>query len=470
MRFFSLLSLHAILHAGFVASDLFVYVEDDLVGGQQAAVNYYPLVYLPIFEDLSFFEIVIFSGNNTHPITIYTSRRYDFSTAVTRMSADPYSYKFYTVFLTVPLSVGSNIARGYCLGLRSHLTQNEDIEVINYTRRVSMINNGTLQPEVAEAAYTQGQKSPLGPDTTFACKGKPCTRDTAFAGLQLTPYKVERKKNVWSSNQKYTVAISITVGVLAIMLFIWICWRCRKIRKGNRSLGKRNAKLMWWKSIPSPEAGTSELQGAAGPYTTAELVGEGHCGPAFELQAGSIRKGEGLAEVRKEQSTMDAIELDETETSRFVEEDKHNGEIREDIEIAPMAELNSQTSGTENIQLDPTISRHSPEHLGNMDGEHGHKPAPIETSHPCRDESPHETTAMFESTPSPTELPEVVVPQDCTTKPTSQTPSQTPTGEASTSKQTKRMTDPNLEALTGAFAPPVPQRKRKSRIESWIYK
>lgn len=74
MRFFFLLLFHALFHAVFVASDLLVWVTEDLVGGRDVSVKYNNLNLLPILEDLAFFEIVVFTGSNDKPVSLNVCR------------------------------------------------------------------------------------------------------------------------------------------------------------------------------------------------------------------------------------------------------------------------------------------------------------------------------------------------------------------------------------------------------------
>ncbi|KAH6722617.1 hypothetical protein BKA61DRAFT_651106 [Leptodontidium sp. MPI-SDFR-AT-0119] len=459
MRFFFLLLFHALFHAVFVASDLLVWVTEDLVGGRDVSVKYNNLNLLPILEDLAFFEIVVFTGSNDKPITIYTSPKYLFSDAnFYKSSDDNVLSEYFAVRFSVPWGIGPNIARGYCLGIRSHLKQNEDIEVVNYSTRVSMINNGTLSPEIAEAANLQGQSGTTGPSRTFNCKGEPCSATSALAGLQLTPVETKKKvKEPLSNNQIFTIAISASVGALALILFVWIGLRCRKSLSG-----RKNAKRRWWNKVPPPTAGASELQGRIGPYTTAELGGDEHRGSVFELQAESIRKSQEGADAGKDILSL-SIELSEVER-RHVMGGNNNGGLKDDILSTPRAEMDANEAGNiDEIQPNPRTSTYSSKYLKKRDRKHNSAPTADSTVYTLRDTSPHESTAMLGS--SSTDLPEDVV-----TRPTSLPPLQHNSDYESIPRQTKRLTDADLEALAGAFAPPAPRPKPKPKTGPWVYR
>ncbi|KAG4430849.1 hypothetical protein IFR05_013665 [Cadophora sp. M221] len=453
MRFFFILPFHALLHAVFVVGDLVVWTDDDLVGGQNVLVKYNNVEVLPVLEDLAFFKIVIFTGSNEQPLTLYTSRKYLFSDDDFYRSSDGrVPSEFFAVSLSVPWSIGPNIARGYCLGFRSHLKQNEDIEVVNYSNRVSMINNGTLAPEIEEAANLQGQAGTTGPTRTFNCNGDLCDSSSALAGLQLTPLKKEKKvKAALDQNQKLTIAISASIGVLALILFVWIGLRCRKSLSG-----RNNAKRRWWNKVLPPTEGVSELQGRVGPYTTAELGGDGNRGSVFELEAGSIRNDQEGAGAGKNISFMNETELADVEGMHGVGYNI-NGRSKDGVMSIPRAEMDASEAGNiDEIQPSPRTSTYSSRYIKKRNKKHNSAPTPNSTTHPPRDSSPHESTAMLGSTS--TDPAEVAV-----TRPTSLPLLKHHSDYESIPRQTNRMTDADLEALAGVFAPPAPRPKPKPK-------
>lgn len=349
------------------------------------------------------------------------------------------------------------------LGFRSHLKQNEDIEVINYTNRVTMINNGSLAPEVEEAAKAAGLKSATAPVDTYACKGQPCSREAAFSGISLTQRKTEEPKQELTEEQKFTIAISSTFGGIALILFVGVVWRCRQIR-----LKRKDGKRRWWDKLPPPVEGVSELQGRVGPYTTAELGGDGHRGSVFELQAGSVRNDqEGLCD-GKGVTSMEASELGDTVKVQNLGDNKDGG-MKGDVVSIPVEEINGREErDVDEILPDPKPSTFSSRYIKKRERKHSSAPIPESISRPPRDTSPHETTAMLgASSPQPSS---VAVPKPFATRPASFPLLQGHEDYESIPRQSRSTADVDLEALAGVFAPPAPRPKPPPRPGAWIYR
>ncbi|KAK0106867.1 hypothetical protein ONS95_003589 [Cadophora gregata] len=393
MRFSSSFFCNIFLFATNVVSEVFPWVEDDLIGGQTINVKYIDEGSTPLLVDLSVFEVVIFSGGNESPVTLYTSRRFNFSEI--RQLDDPSGNEmgfkdWYTIPISVPWSIGPNIARGYFLGFRSHFKQNESIEYITYTARVSMLNNGSLSSEIEEAAKADGQAG-AGPPSSWVCKGQPCSRSTALSWVYLTQPKPKKFVEPLNENQKFAIGLSTTIGGLFLILLAGIIWRCRQIRSE-----KKDSKRRWWNKIPSPEAGASELQGRNGPYTTAELGGEGNRGSVFELQAGSIREGSDGTGDKKCVSSMEAFDFEETQRLH-PSGDNVNKVVGKELAETPRMEMdgNEARDIDEILPVDPKRSKFGSKYTKNRDRKHSSAPIPDATTRPLRDTSPHESTAML---------------------------------------------------------------------------
>ncbi|KAH7407971.1 hypothetical protein BKA64DRAFT_667840 [Cadophora sp. MPI-SDFR-AT-0126] len=459
MRFSTFYLYQIFFHATFVASKLYPWVEGDLVGGHTTYVSFVDDEHLPLLVDFSSFEVDFFSGGNDSPMLLYISPKYNLSDNldVAHIKDPAYSRlgqeSYYSSILNVPWSIGPNIARGYFLGFRSHLKQNESIEVITYTTRVSMINNGTIPAEVEEAAKADGQLNSHGPKTSFACNGQPCSREAALSGITLTQPKVKKTKKPLTENQKFTIGISATLGGISLILLPGLIWRCRQ-RRSER----KDSKMRWWNKIPSPEAGASELQERIGPYTTAELGGGGHHGSVFELQAGSIRRsseGKGVL-------SMEASELEERQKLNPGGDDTNDdAKINAEDNTPGLGKGGSERRDVDEIlPANPQFKR--------RDRKYNSAPTPESTKRPTRDTSPHESTAMLD-TPMQDALsdpaPEVVV-----TRPASSPLLQSHVEYESIPRQSRRMADADLEALAGAFAPPAPRPKPPPRTGGWVYR
>lgn len=344
------------------------------------------------------------------------------------------------------------------------MKQNESVEFITYTDRVSMLNNGTISPEVEEAAKAQGQVSSIGPTSSWACKGRPCSQAIALSGITLTQKKPKKFKEPLNENQKFTIGFSATMGGVTLILLIGVIWRCRQ-RRSERKGSKRR----WWNKIPSPEAGASELQGRVGPYTTAELGGDGHRGSVFELQAGSIQQDCEGVDVRKEIASMEASELDETQRSQPGENNSKHDSGTEVLYTPREERVCSQARDVDEILPAPS----KPLVFASRDTEkqnkkHNSAPTPVPTTRPPRDSSPHETTAMLE-TSSPV-LSTVSVSEAGATRPASFPLLQHHSEYESIPRHSVRMADVDLEALAGAFAPPAPNPKPPPRTGRWVYR
>jgi len=327
-----------------------------------------------------------------------------------------------------------------------------------------MLNNGTISPEVEEAAKAQGQVSSIGPTSSWACKGRPCSQAIALSGITLTQEKPKKFKEPLNENQKFTIGFSATMGGVTLILLIGVICRCRQRRSERKDSQRR-----WWNKIPPPEAGASELQGRVGPYTTAELGGDGHRGLVFELQAGSIQQDREGVDVRKEIASMEASELDETQRLQPSEDNsKHVSET--EVLYTPIEErVCSQARAVDEILLAPSkplvfASRDTEK----QDKKHNSAPTPVPTTRPPRDSSPHETTAMLWSS-SPV-LSTVSASEAGTTRPASFPLLQHHSEYESIPRHSIRMADVDLEALAGVFAPPAPDPKPPPRTGGWVYR
>ncbi|PVH81862.1 hypothetical protein DL98DRAFT_587178 [Cadophora sp. DSE1049] len=471
MRVFIILFCQTSLHATFVASVVYPWVEGDLVGGKSTSVSFVDDGSLPLLVDLLFFEVVIFTGGNESPVTLYTSQRYNFldESEVAQID-DPAHSRLgqkghYYFYLSVPWAIGPNIARGYFLGIRSHFEQNENIEVITYTDRISMINNGTLPSEVEEAADAQGKLSGAGPLISFACEGQPCSEEAALSNISLTQPRIKKVKEPLTESQKFTIAFSATMGGIFLILLVGVIWRCRQ-RRSERKGSKRR----WWNKIPPPEAGASELQGHVGPYTTAELVGDGQRGSVFELEAGSIRRqdSEGGGD-GKGISSMEMSRLEETQRLQPSGDNINHDAKAEEVKTLRVEMHGSEARDVDEIlPVDPQPSTFSSRYTKKRDRKHNSAPTPESMTRPPRDTSPHESTAMLGS--SSLESSSALAPEVVVTRPASFPMLQRHSEYESVPRQSMRMADADLEALAGAFAPPAARPKPPPRTGGWVYR
>ena len=133
MRLSILLFYHILLYSTHVASVVYPWIDDDLLGGQTAYIRFIDDGIAPLLVDSSFFEIVIFSGGNQSPVshqffplsklgmtcapqvTLYTSQKYNFSRIpeIDDPNGSELGQKsYFLISIFVPWSIGPNIARG----------------------------------------------------------------------------------------------------------------------------------------------------------------------------------------------------------------------------------------------------------------------------------------------------------------------------------------------------------------------
>ena len=327
-----------------------------------------------------------------------------------------------------------------------------------------MLNNGTLSSDIEEAAKAQGQLSTSGPVSSWACVGRPCSEEIALSGINLTARKPEKTQQPLNENQKFTIGFSATMGGITLILLAGVIWRCRQSRMERKDLKRR-----WWNKIPPPDTGASELPGRVGPYTTAELGGDGQRGSVFELQAGSIQQDCEGADDKKDNASMEASKPNETQKLQTSEDNsKHHSKT--EVIHTPREEMGcSEARDVDEIL--PAPSRplvFASIDTKKRDKKHNSAPTPVPITRPPRDSSPHETTAMLESfspDPSNSSASEVA-----TTRPASFPLLQHHSQYESIPRQSARMADADLEALAGAFAPPAPNPKPSPRKGGWIYR